>query len=135
MLQQSRAAATMPASDLARARSFYEGKLGLKPDAEINDEEGVMYRCGDGTAFLVFKSTGSSNGSHTQLTLEVDDIDNEVGALRNNGVTFEEYDFPGLKTENGIAQMPDGRGGFLKDTEGNLIAIFQRARVTSPANS
>jgi predicted enzyme related to lactoylglutathione lyase len=135
MLQQSRAAAAIPASDLARAKNFYEGKLGLKPDTEINDDEGVMYRCGDGTAFLVFKSTGSSNGSHTQLTLEVDDVDNEVGALRNNGVTFEEYDFPGLKTENGIAQMPDGRGGFFKDTEGNLIAIFQRARVTSPANS
>lgn len=134
MLQKSRAAATIPASDLARARAFYEGKLGLTPDPD-DELDGVMYRCGEGTAFLVFESSGSSSGSHTQLSLDVDDVDAEVSALREKGVQFEEYDSPGLKTENGIADRPDGRGGWFKDTEGNLIAIFQRAQVPSRATT
>jgi catechol 2,3-dioxygenase-like lactoylglutathione lyase family enzyme len=134
MLQKSRAAATIPTSDLARARAFYEGKLGLTPNPDTDEREGATYRCGDGTEFLVFESSGSSSGTHTQLGLEVDDIDAEVSALRDMGVQFENYDSPGLKTENGIAQMPVGRGGWFKDPDGNLISIFQRVRVTSPAN-
>jgi len=134
MLQKSRAAATIPASDLARARAFYEGKLGLTPDPDADERDGLMYRCGEGTVFLVFESTGSSSGNHTQLGLEVDDIDAEVSALRDKGVQLENYDSPGLKTEDGIAQMPVGRGGWFKDPDGNLISIFQRVRVTSPAN-
>jgi predicted enzyme related to lactoylglutathione lyase len=125
----------MPASDIARARAFYEGTLGLKPDPEMDSPEGVMYRCGDGTSFLVFPSSGVSSGNHTQLSLEVDDIDAEVRALRDKGVAFEEYDSPSVKTEGGLAEMRDGRGGWFKDTEGNLIAVFQRVRVASPATN
>ena len=135
MLQGSRTAATIPAQDLARARAYYEGMLGFKPDPEINDDNGVMYRCAEGTAFLLFKSSGASSGNHTQISFEVNDVDSEVSSLRGKGVKFEEYDVPGLKTENGVAQMPDGRGGFFKDTEGNLIAVFQRAQVPCQTRS
>ncbi len=126
MLQDSTAAATIPASDLARARAFYEDKLGLKPDPDLEEPGGVTYRFKDGTGFLLFESSGASSGNHTQISFEVKDVAEEVGALRARGVTFEEYDFPSLKTENGIAQMPNGKGGWFKDTEGNLIAVFQR---------
>jgi catechol 2,3-dioxygenase-like lactoylglutathione lyase family enzyme len=135
MLQQAKASAAMPASDLARARAFYEGTLGFKPDPEVADDQGVMYRCGDGTAFLVFLSSGASSGTHTQLTFEVDDVDAELREVRDKGVALEDYDLPSIKTEGGIAHLPDGTGGFFKDTEGNLIAIFQRAQVPSPATS
>jgi catechol 2,3-dioxygenase-like lactoylglutathione lyase family enzyme len=125
----------MPASDLARARAFYEGKLGLKPDPESTETDGVSYKCADGTSIVVFLSSGASSGTHTQLTLEVDDVDSEVRALRDNGIAFEEYDMPAVKTEGGIAEVADGKGGWFKDSEGNLIAVFQRARVPSPAKN
>jgi catechol 2,3-dioxygenase-like lactoylglutathione lyase family enzyme len=131
MLKDSRASATMPAKDLARARAFYEGKLGFQEDPNSDEVDGVIYACGGGTSVLVFESRGASSGDHTQLSLEVDDIEAEVRALRDKGVALENYDFPGLKTESGIAEMPNGRGGWFKDTEGNLIAVFQRARVPS----
>jgi hypothetical protein len=40
-------------------------------------------------------------------------------------VTFEDYDFPGLKTENGVATYDGGRGAWFKDSEGNILAVGQ----------
>jgi extradiol dioxygenase family protein len=48
MLQDSPMYAYIPAKDLAGARQFYEGKLGLKPKQEISG--GVAYEFGGGTA-------------------------------------------------------------------------------------
>ena len=130
MLQDARVSASIPASDLARAREFYEGKLGLKGS---EDAAGVRYECGGGTSFLLFSSSGASSGAHTQLAFDVEDIDAEAARLRENGVKFEDYDSPGMKTENGLAEIGGGRGGWIKDTEGNLIAVFQLAPVAAVA--
>jgi hypothetical protein len=43
--------------------------------------------------------------------------------LRGRGVKFEEYDFPGLKTVNGIATTGDLKTGWFRDSEGNILAI------------
>ncbi|HEV1996578.1 MAG TPA: VOC family protein [Candidatus Dormibacteraeota bacterium] len=122
--------ATIPASDLASARKFYEEKLGLTPVPEM---AGIRYECGKGTGFLLFQSAGGASGAHTQLAFDVADVDAEIGRLRDNGIKFEDYDFPGLKTEKGIAEIDGGRGGWFKDPEGNLVAVFQLASV--PATS
>jgi hypothetical protein len=45
--------------------------------------------------------------------------------LRAKGATFEEYDVPGLKTENGITTTPAGKGAWFKDEDGNIIGVFQ----------
>ncbi len=47
--------------------------------------------------------------------------------LRSRGVVFEEYDFPGLKTVNGVAVMGDEKGAWFKDSEGNILSISQSA--------
>ena len=121
MLENYRAMATLPAQDLDRARRFYEEKLGLKPSEERPD--GLTYECGGAPAFLLFPSHGQPSGAHTQFSWEVDDIENLVSQLRANGVVFEEYDLPGLKTENGIAEIAGEKGAWFKDSEGNLLAI------------
>ena len=46
-------------------------------------------------------------------------------ALRGKGVTFEDYDLPGLKTVNGIADLGDIRGAWFKDPEGNILSVVQ----------
>ena len=113
----------MPATDLERARNFYEG-LGFKG---TEDPGGVTYECADGTGFMVFQSTGSSNGTHTQMGIEVKDMEAEMADLRGRGVMFEEYDMPGMKTENGLMRDPSGGlGSWFKDSEGNMIGLFQR---------
>src|SRR3954447_4543276 len=91
--------ATLPATDLERAKRFYTEKLGLTAESEAS--EGVFYRSG-ATRFLIFPSGGAANGTHTQLSWTVDDIESEVAALKARGVVFEEYDMPSLKTINSV---------------------------------
>ena len=43
--------------------------------------------------------------------------------LRGKGVKFEEYDFPGLKTVNGIATMGELKTAWFRDSEGNILAL------------
>ena len=45
--------------------------------------------------------------------------------MRAAGVAFEEYDQPGLKTVDGVADMGGMKGAWFKDTEGNIIALAQ----------
>jgi catechol 2,3-dioxygenase-like lactoylglutathione lyase family enzyme len=123
MLATSNVFATIPAQDLERAKSYYADKLGLKPEEER--PEGIRYRCGTGE-FLLFESTGTASGDHTQLSWEVDDLEAAVEELRGRGVVFEEYDLPGFKTVNGIAEIAGEKGAWFKDSEGNLFAIGQR---------
>ena len=125
--------ATLPAQDLKRARQFYEQKLGLTPD-QVGPDGGVYYKTGS-TGFLVFPSTGKPSGDHTQLALDVEDVIATVSELKKSGVKFEDYDFPGLKTEDGIADMGGGKGAWFKDSEGNLLAMLERAAVEAPAKS
>jgi catechol 2,3-dioxygenase-like lactoylglutathione lyase family enzyme len=134
MLERSNVAARLPAQDLARAKSFYRDKLGLTPSEERPG--GLRYQCGNGW-FSLFESGGVPSGNHTQLAWEVDDINATVAQLRARGVVFEEYDLPGLKTVNGIAEVSGhypSRGGvgekaaWFRDSEGNLLGIGQAMR-------
>jgi catechol 2,3-dioxygenase-like lactoylglutathione lyase family enzyme len=129
MLTSARAQTALPAQDLARARAFYRDKLGLQPFED--DGSNVRYRVGDGTEFNVFRTTGAPSGTHTQMAFVVEDIVGEVKDLKARGVTFEEYDFPGLKTNDGIAEAGDAKAAWFKDSEGNLLNIVQPARVAA----
>ncbi len=129
MLDSATVTAEIPAQKLDRARAYYEEKLGLKPIVER--PQGLRYRCVDGK-FQIFESAGEPSGSYTQLSWVVDDLDAVVEQLRRNGVVFEEYDMPGLKTENGIAEIAGERGAWFKDSEGNLLTLGERTPSASP---
>jgi catechol 2,3-dioxygenase-like lactoylglutathione lyase family enzyme len=116
--------ATLPAQDLQRARKFYEQKLGLTP-LMVTPDGGAVYQTGANTAFSVFPSTGKASGDHTQITLRVGDVGATVAELKKSGVKFEEYDFPGFKTDNGIAGEGENQAAWFKDTEGNLLVLVQ----------
>jgi catechol 2,3-dioxygenase-like lactoylglutathione lyase family enzyme len=133
MLQNARVATRLPAQDLARARAFYSEKLGLEPVEERPG--GLLYRCGEG-AFALFESSGASSGDHTQMAFEVDDIEATVAELRERGLEFEEYDMPGMKTVDGITEVPGNypskgtgeRAVWFRDSEGNLMGMGQAIR-------
>jgi catechol 2,3-dioxygenase-like lactoylglutathione lyase family enzyme len=133
-LARADVAPRLPAQDLERARAFYADKLGLHPVEER--EGGLRYRCGS-TVFSVFASAGDPSGQHTQMAWEVDDIGAAMAELRARGVLFEDYDQPGLKTVDGVAEIAgtypsDGgigeRGAWFHDSEGNLLALSQPIR-------
>jgi catechol 2,3-dioxygenase-like lactoylglutathione lyase family enzyme len=112
---------TLPTTDFDRARAFYKEKLGLTPIGAGAD----IFECGKGTAF-VLASMGFKPGGHTQMSFLVDDVVAVVKQLKSKGVVFEDYDMPGLKTVNSIAERSDFRGAWFKDSEGNMIGIGQR---------
>lgn len=123
MLGESKAHATLPVIDLERARRFYGETLGL--ETEFETPSGIMFAAGGGTRLLAFPSMSPDRGGHTQAGWAVDDIAAEVATLRQRGVTFEEYDYPTLKTVDGIAEVPAGQAAWFKDTEGNLLGLVQ----------
>ena len=130
MLADSQVATRLPANNLERARRFYSEKLGLEPAEERPG--GLCYRCGPGY-FALFESAGAASGTHTQMGWEVVDLEATVAVLRARGVVFEDYDLPGLKTVNGIAEIEGNypskgvgeRGAWFRDSEGNLLGIGQ----------
>ncbi len=113
---------TLPAGDLERAKRFYEEKLGLTPESE--DPSGVHYRTGS-TRFDLYPTQFAGIAKHTLGGWTVQDLEGVMSQLRERGVTFEEYDFPGLKTENGIATIGPERAAWFKDSEGNTLALAE----------
>ena len=123
MLSSARYSAALPCSDLARAKSFYADKLGLVPAYELPDR--AFYKGRNGTEFLLFASSGTASGSHDQMRFSVTDIESEVRDLKQRGVRFEEFDFPGFDKATSIALVGDHSAAWFKDTEGNLLVIAQ----------
>src|SRR6267143_6657946 len=81
----------LPVEDLARARAFYQEKLGLTPSREV---EGALFYDGHGdSGFLLFPTGGRPSGQHTQMAWFVKDIAATVAELKRRGVRFEDYDF------------------------------------------
>ena len=122
MLSDTVAAVVLPAEDMARARAFYTDKLGL-PIAFENDQ-GVGFGAGAGTIVFVYPH-GKTKADHTVAAFAVSDVPAKVQALRAAGVVFLEYDQPGLKTVDGIADSSGGKGAWFKDSEGNILSIVE----------
>ncbi|MEY9490776.1 catechol 2,3-dioxygenase-like lactoylglutathione lyase family enzyme [Streptomyces calvus] len=129
VLAGARVATRLPAQDLDRARRFYAERLGLEPVDERPG--GLLYRCA-GADFVVFRSTGTSPGTFTQMAFEVDDIERVVAELKRRGVVFEDVDVPGFRTRDGIAEVEGNypskgargeRGAWFRDSEGNLLGV------------
>jgi catechol 2,3-dioxygenase-like lactoylglutathione lyase family enzyme len=125
MLQHIDIQPTIPVTDLDRARAWYADKLGLQPEQEFPGA--LRYRVGEHSAFLLFLAGAAGTSEHQVAAWVVDDLDAEVAALYGRGVTFEEYDRPGLKTVAGIARTPAGKGAWFKDSEGNVLTMIQLA--------
>jgi catechol 2,3-dioxygenase-like lactoylglutathione lyase family enzyme len=133
MLRNGRVATRLPAQNLERAQAYYAEKLGLHP---VEQREGGLRYVGAAGEFALFESAGSASGDHTQMGWEVEDIEATVRELRARGVVFEEYDLPGLKTVEGIADIEGNypskgrgeRGAWFRDSEGNMLGIGQPIR-------
>ena len=123
MLQNSPIIPYIPASDLARARQFYEEVIGFKPSQEVNG--GIVYRCGNGTEVFLYASQGAGTSKASQAFFPVTDIKAEMTELRSRGLEFEHYDVPGMKMEDDIMIGGGAMAAWFKDSEGNIMAIVQ----------
>jgi len=122
MLSDKHIHATIPATDLDRARGFYEGTLGFAPKEEAPG--GVIYESGD-TWFLLYPSAGAGSAQHTVAVWTVDDIEAEVDALKAKGVVFESYELDGFDTATNIFSPGPIKSSWFKDTEVNSLELVQ----------
>lgn len=125
-LHDAKLTASIAVSDMDRARQFYEGKLGLSAVREQSDGSRV-YASGGGAGLHVYPSpTSAGKTAGTLATWYVEDLEAVVDGLIANGVRFEQYDDPPIKTdEKGLAG--DGTVAWFKDPDGNTLAIEQSA--------
>src|ERR1700722_18162821 len=123
MLKAAPICAYIPALDVARARTFYEKVVGLAPKEEFAG--GVIYECGGASVFL-YPTPNAGTSKASQAFWAVDDVEAEVAELKARGVTFEEYDMPGGTMVNSIATGGGAKTAWLKDTEGNIMAVSQQ---------
>ena len=117
---------TIPAKDLERTRRFYEDVLGAQTVTE--DPGGIIYRSGD-SYFSPYPTEYAGTAQHTLGAFMVRDVEAAVANLRSKGVTFEDYDLPGVKTVNGIAELGGIKGAWFKDPEGNILSVVQPPRA------
>jgi catechol 2,3-dioxygenase-like lactoylglutathione lyase family enzyme len=112
-------------SDLAAARRFYEQQLGLVPGDE--EEQGVQYPCAQGTGIFIYLSPENAGSSTATVAgWSVEDLDATMEDLSSRGVRFEQYDQPGLKTdERGVFDGGPFRAAWFKDPDGNTFALTQ----------
>jgi catechol 2,3-dioxygenase-like lactoylglutathione lyase family enzyme len=125
MLSDKKTYTTLPVTDLAAARRFYEETLEIRP--ELVTEGGVMYGSG-GTQFFVYPSRTRAAG-HTQMSWRVADIEAEVESLKAKGIEFEHYDIPGLEMVGDIAHSgPEVWTAWFKDPDANVLGLTQVGR-------
>jgi predicted enzyme related to lactoylglutathione lyase len=110
-LSECRAVATLPATDIERARRFYAEKLGLtaNPGAAPGN---YLYQCG-GATFALYETPGKASGTHNQMAFSVSDLDTVVRQLKARGVVFT----------GDIAEDERTRTAWFKDSEGNLLMV------------
>ena len=123
MLAESSVFAVLPAADLQRARTFYRDKLGLEVTEETGG--GLLYRLQGGTSFLLYETGNAGSAKNTAMCWLTEDLDAEMAELRGRGVDFEDYDFPGLQTQNGVATIGQEKSAWFVDSEGNILCVSQ----------
>ncbi|HET8983526.1 MAG TPA: VOC family protein [Pedococcus sp.] len=121
-LATSTIATMLPVTDTARAKEFYADRLGL-PFEGVSSVGDLQFRLGGGAMLVLLPREAGSQSKSTALSWEVDSVETEMAELEGKGVTFEDYDMPGLKTVNHIAEMGADRAAWFLDPDGNVLCL------------
>lgn len=124
-LERCRVLANIAVKDVARAREFYEGNLGLKP-GPVRGDGGTTYSCADGTAVHIYCSPDNAGlSTATQTGWITADIEAAVDELAASGVEFERYETDEIHTnEKGIAEIGGARAAWFRDPDGNVLGLL-----------
>lgn len=123
MLGESEAFSGFAVKDLAQAREFYEGTLGLGVE-EVDGGPGLLsLHLAGGRNVLIYAKSDFEPATYTVLNFPVDDIDATVDGLSARGVEFERYEEM-EQDEKGIARGPGPEIAWFKDPAGNILSVL-----------
>ncbi len=123
MLANAAVTAVVATTDIQRARAFYGETLGLAPAGDEVPEGDALFACGGGSTLLVYERATAGDSEATCASFEVEDVPGTAERLRAKGVTFEDFDTPDFKTENGVATFGDHQAAWFRDPDGNILCI------------
>src|SRR5262249_46480905 len=127
MLGNAKISAVIPVTDLARAREFYEGLLGLSVFRDVAEQATVVYQS-SGTFLTVYQRQTASSGEHTIAAFELEDdsFDDVIDQLLAQGITFDTFEIPGVELpwdDRGVLTEGDRASAWFKDPDGNVINV------------
>ena len=122
-MNTSQVTCLLPVKDLARARRFYEEQLRMQP-LGLKADGKFVYRCG-GAEIALFPKAEGTKAEHTALSFKVNDIRAAIRDLQSRGVTFADYDYPGLKTVEHVCVLGSEKAAWFQDTEGNILCLHE----------
>lgn len=127
MLNDRNSSAIVSVSDIDRARRFYQDTLGLELVQDGGEEmDGVLgFRTGQ-TSLTVYRSEFAGTNKANAVTWHMQgDLEETVDSLRSKGVTFKQYDIPGMTWRDGIHEAGDTKLVWFKDPDGNILHLIE----------
>ena len=122
-LTSSAVSVMLPVEDVDRAKRFYEEKVGLEYKGLDEFEGSAMFALTGGTTLVLLPRPGGTRNESTAMAWAVDDVEQQVKELESQGVNFEDYDMPELKTVDHIATMGEFKSAWFKDLDGNVLCV------------
>jgi predicted enzyme related to lactoylglutathione lyase len=123
MFKDTKAFSSFSVDDIAAAKEFYGGTLGVK----VSEEQMGTLRletAGGGSIMVYPKPDNHVPAEFTVLNFQVDDIDKTARELADRGITFERYSDD--HDEVGVLRDPQGPAiAWFKDPAGNVLSIIQ----------
>ena len=123
-LAHSGVALMLPVTDVDRATRFYEKSLGLELTG-TNEEGSALFAVGSDAQLVLLPRPESRPSESTAMSFEVDDIAAEIRDLEDRGVAFEDYDLPGLTTEDHVCEFGTEKAAWFKDPDGNVLCLHE----------
>jgi predicted enzyme related to lactoylglutathione lyase len=126
MLRDSKAFSGFSAGDIQTAKKFYSETLGL----DVTESHGLLtLRLASGNNVLIYPKPNHVPATFTVLNFPVKDVDLAVDELTKQGVRFEIYDLPNLKTDKkGIMRGNGPTIAWFKDPAGNILSVIEEAK-------
>jgi hypothetical protein len=127
MLKDSKAFSGFSAGDIPKEKEFYEGTLGL----DVSEAHGILtLRLAGGNNVIIYPKPNHAPAAFTVLNFPVKNVDLAVDELKKRGVRFEQYNLPGLKTdEKGIMRGNGPTIAWFKDPAGNILSVIEESEA------
>lgn len=129
MLKDSKAFSSFSVDDIEKAKDFYQNTLGLEVKTINVGIDMLEIHTTGNNPIMVYPKDDHKPATFTVLNFPVDDLEKAVDELIARGVTFEQYDWGDMKTDEKGIMRGNGYGpniAWLSDPAGNIIGVMTK---------
>ena len=124
MLGESTVTTILQVREPGPAVEFYRDRLGLTYRG-ANAEGQELFTLGGGSSLALMPNPEAVPTGRTELSFEVGDIVAQIRDLKSHGVTFADYDLPGLRTVENVCVLGSEKAAWFEDPDGNVLCLHE----------